>query len=65
MVTRLCWTRAIGSNMDSNKYSIEDNYEDEDFDGPEQDMFTSNCVRSDEKECKKRELRKGEKRILR
>ena len=65
MGTRLCSMRAIGSNVDSKKYCIEDNYEDDDFDGPECDLFTSNCVRSDEKEQRKKELRKGEKKVLR
>jgi len=49
---------------DNPKYSMEDTWDD-DYDGVECDVFTSNCVRADEIERRRKELRKGEKKVMR
>jgi hypothetical protein len=52
------------STANNKIYEDEEDFTD-DLEYPECDVFTSNCVRSDEKEWKRKELRKGEKRVLR
>lgn len=58
-------TETMCSTANNNKiYEDEEDFFD-DFNYPECDVFTSNCVRSDEKEWKRKEIRKGEKRVMR
>ena len=59
--------RATGSRMDGKRecFSIETNEDVDEYEDPSVDMYCNNSVRSDERDRRKKEIRKGEKKVLR
>ena len=52
-------------NVDKNCFPIEMNEDAEEFDDPSVDLYYDNMVRADDKERKRKEIRRLEKRVLR